>query len=72
LIFSCNTPVQVLDINEIKEGEAMDKFTPYSFIKNSNLIMESFKATYKGAFDTNGFQDMLKRIAKYPDTITCK
>lgn len=70
--FSCGTPIQALDINEINGRDVIKHFTPYSLLKNSNLIMKSFRETYNDAFNTSSFQKLLGRIAKYPDTINCQ
>ncbi len=72
LDFSCRTPVQNLDINGVNKGNITDQFNLYSFDTNKNLIMDSFMRTYKEAFHDFGFQQLLEKIAKYPDTIKCQ
>lgn len=72
LDFSCRTPVRILNINDVNKGDVTERFNLYSFDRNKNLIMESFMRSYKEAFHDFGFQQLLEKIAKYPDTIRCQ
>ncbi len=68
LNYSCNRPVQVLDINAVQAGDVTDDFEDYTRERNRQLIGNSFRKT---SFLRNISQERLDRLSKYPDTHKC-
>jgi penicillin V acylase-like amidase (Ntn superfamily) len=68
--FSCQNPVEVLDINGPGSGDVRSKFVPYTTELNRKLV----EATYSvynsyGLFPTS--EETLNELINFPDTTTC-
>ena len=68
LDFSCQAPVQVIDINTPLTGDITDRFENYTRQKNRTLIENSFRKT---SFLRNYTDAALDRLADFPDSMTC-
>ncbi len=68
LDFSCQAPVQVIDINTPLTGDITDRFENYTRQKNRTLIENSFRKT---SFLRNYSDASLDRLADFPDSMTC-
>jgi penicillin V acylase-like amidase (Ntn superfamily) len=68
--FSCQTEVEVLDINAPGSGDVRSKFVPYTTGLNRALVEETYGvyASY-GVFPTS--PETLDEIINFPDTTTC-
>ncbi len=67
--FSCGTPVKVLDINVDGSGDVTKKFVEYTRQLNRGLIENAYKQT---EFLANIPDDVLDRIAAYPESAVCQ
>lgn len=67
--FSCQTPVNVLDMNLDKSGDMTDNFRNYTQQMNLDLIRHSFRETY---FLTGVPYEALVELSKYPESFSCK
>jgi choloylglycine hydrolase len=67
--FSCQTPVQVLNIHKNISGNVSGNFIDYTPQGNRNLIGKTFKASN---FLSDGSDEVLDKIAQYPDTAICR
>jgi choloylglycine hydrolase len=66
--FSCKSPVQILDIHADADGDAGDKFEPYTRQANLNLIKSVFGST-DFLQDTPARE--METLADYPGTTGC-
>jgi choloylglycine hydrolase len=67
--FSCNTPVQVLDINAERSGDITNNFIEYTWQLNRDLIGNAYKKT---EFLAGVPDEVLDQIADYPESIICQ
>ena len=67
--YACASPVKILDIQEPLQGDVTAQFKDYSWEANYDLIKKSFGGT---SFLKNMPDEMLRNIARYPGTQTCK
>ncbi len=67
--FACGSPVKILDILENLKGDVTSRFRDYSREANYDLIKKSFAGTpfLKGTPD-----DLLRQMARYPDSLECR
>ncbi len=66
--YSCNWPVQILDINAVSAGDVTRVFENYSREKNRKLIGNSFRKT---SFLMKISDERLDWISRYPETHKC-
>ena len=66
--YSCNWPVQILDINAVSAGDVTGDFKDYSREKNRKLIGNSFRKTI---FLRKISDERLDWISRYPETHKC-
>lgn len=66
--FSCQTPVQVLNINNKFSGDVSARFSDYTRKANRRLIGNSFGNT---SFLRNVPAESLDSLAEYPESATC-
>ncbi len=66
--FSCQSPVNVLDMKLAGSGNITDNFFNYTQQENFNLIRRSFKET---SFSKDIPDNILELISTYPERTTC-
>jgi len=69
LVYACETPVKIIDINAPLSGDITDHFEKYDRQKNRMLIEKSFRKT---SFLRNVPKVALDRLANFPETMTCR
>ena len=69
LDFSCETPVQAININTSLSGDITGKCVNYTFKMNKKLIRNTFCKTY---FLKDISEDLLERVFQYPKNLRCE
>jgi penicillin V acylase-like amidase (Ntn superfamily) len=67
--FSCQTPVEVLDINGPGSGNVRSAFVPYTTAFNDMMVRRTYDI-YSSYGQTTS-EDVLEKIIAFPDTTTC-
>lgn len=67
--FSCQSDVEVLDINGPGTGDVRSKFVPYTTALNRALIEETY-AVY-ASYGVTTPEETINEIIAFPDTTTC-
>lgn len=67
--FSCSTPVRVLDLEADVEGDVARHLVPYTRALNLELVTGSFRQT---DFLADVPAAELERVARYPESSTCR
>jgi choloylglycine hydrolase len=67
--FSCQTPVQTLDVTANLSGDVSGQFVDYTRQGNRDLIEKSFTKT---VFFPRYSAEQLDTLAEYPETFMCK
>ena len=66
--FSCNEPVQILEISTGQKGNVTTNFSDYTYKVNYDLVYKSFSGT---EFLKDIPQTVIQMIAEYPDSLQC-
>ncbi len=67
--FACQTPVKILNINAMLEGDVSATFTDYTQSANRKLIGDAFRKT---SFLRNVSAEELDQLSRYPEETVCK
>lgn len=67
--FSCQTDVEVLDINGPGSGNVRSSFVPYTTSFNREMVKRTYDIYASYGHTTS--EDEIERIVTFPDTTTC-